>query len=42
MDEKNAGVVKNIFPQARRSYGEGHGLVRKQKWLPARSNSVVN
>jgi hypothetical protein len=27
MGEKNEEVVKNTFPQARRSYGEGRGLV---------------
>ena len=32
MDEKNEKVVKNGFSQARRSYGEGRGLVRR--WLP--------
>jgi hypothetical protein len=33
MDENNEEVVKNRFPQARRSYGEGRDLV--QEWLPA-------
>jgi hypothetical protein len=33
MDKKNAKVVKNRFSPARRSCGEGRGLVRK--WLPA-------
>jgi hypothetical protein len=28
MDEKNEKAVKNGFSQARRSYGEGYGLVR--------------
>jgi hypothetical protein len=32
MDEKNEKAVKNGFSQARRSYGEGRGLVRR--WLP--------
>jgi hypothetical protein len=26
MNEKNEKAVKNRFPQARRSYGEGRGL----------------
>jgi hypothetical protein len=33
MDEKNEKAVKNRFPQARQSYGEGCGLVRR--WPPA-------
>jgi hypothetical protein len=37
MDEKNEKTVKNRFPQARRSYGEGCGLVRR--WPPANFKS---
>jgi hypothetical protein len=33
MDEKNEKETKDIFSQARRSYGEGYGLVRR--WPPA-------
>jgi hypothetical protein len=33
MDEKNEKETKNRFSQARRSYGEGCGLVRR--WPPA-------
>jgi hypothetical protein len=32
MDEKDEKEAKNRFPQARRSYGEGCGLV--QRWPP--------
>ena len=32
MDEKDEKEAKNRFPQARRSYGEGRGLVRR--WPP--------
>jgi hypothetical protein len=33
MDEKNEEAVKNRCSQARRSYGQGRGLVRR--WPPA-------
>jgi hypothetical protein len=33
VDEKDEKAVKNRFSQARRSYGEGRGLVRR--WPPA-------
>jgi hypothetical protein len=38
MDEKNEKAVKNRFSQARRSYGEGCGLVRR--WPPATFNQI--
>ena len=40
MDEKNEKFVQNRFSQARRSYGEGRGLVRR--WLPVTFKSIFS